>query len=188
MRKQPKPIRIPLLGISGKVQLGEQVGGLPSGLKPVSEVEISLPQSVSNQGYALDMPNIAGESVGAGRSLGIFGPEKDISAMKDIYALGLKGQEPLVCKVIKNDAQPGSFNQGGSPQAKSTSRSKHRRKSFMTPTPLHIPESQVSPIPDSTHEMIYLKSLGKNEAVKVVPLQDVVWMHPLITVVETPSE
>lgn len=188
MSKQSKPIRIPLLRISGKVQQGEQVGGLPPGLKPVPEVEVSIPQSVSNQGYALEMPNIVDESVEAGRSLGIFGPEKEISAMKDIYALGLKGQEPLICKVIKNDAQSGSFNQGESPQAKPSSRSKNRRKSFMTPTPLHIPESQVSPIPDSTHEMIYLKGLGKNEAVKVIPLKDVVWMHPLISVVETPLE
>ena len=169
MSKQPKPIRIPLLEISGKVQREAQVEGLPSGLKPVSEVQVFIHQCVPNQGYALDMPNIVDKSVEAGRSLGIFGPGKDISAMKDIYALGLMGQEPLICKVIKNDAQPGSSNQGESPQAKSTSRSKNRRKSFMTPTPLHIPESQVSPIPDSTHEMIYLKSLGKNEAVKVVP-------------------
>ena len=188
MISQPKPIRIPLLGISGKVQLEAQVGGLPQGLKAISEVEISIPQTVSNQVYALKMPDIVDESTGMGRSLGLFGTEQDISAMKDIYVLGLIRQEPLICKVIKNDAQPGSFNQGESPQAKSTSRSKNRRKSFMIPTPLHIPESQVSPIPDSTHEMIYLKSLGKNEAVKVVPLQDVLWMHPLISLVETPSE
>ena len=184
MASQPKPIRILLLGISGKVQREAQVRGLPQGLKAVSEVEISIPQSVSNQVYALEMTDIVDESSGTSWSLGIFEPEQGISAVKDIYALGLKGQEPLICKVIKNDAQPDSSNSGESPQSKSTSRSKPRRKSFMTPTPLHIPESQVSPIPDSTHEMIYLKSLGKNEAVKVVPLQDVVWVHPLIFVVE----
>ncbi len=57
----------------------------------------------------------------------------------------------------------------------------------MTPTPLHIPESQVSPIPDSAHEMIYLKGLNEDEALKVIPLRDVVWMHPLITVVKHPE-
>jgi hypothetical protein len=57
----------------------------------------------------------------------------------------------------------------------------------MTPTPLHIPESRVSPIPDSAHEMIYLKGLSENETLKVVPLRDVVWMHPLIAVVENPE-
>ena len=57
----------------------------------------------------------------------------------------------------------------------------------MTPTPLHIPESRVSPIPDSAHEMIYLKGLNENEALKVVPLREVVWMHPLIAVMENPE-
>jgi hypothetical protein len=35
--------------------------------------------------------------------------------------------------------------------------------------------------------MIYLKGLGENETLKVIPLRDVVWMHPLIAVVENPE-
>ena len=57
----------------------------------------------------------------------------------------------------------------------------------MTPTPLHIPESQVSPIPDSAHEMIYLKRFNENENLQVIPLRDVVWMHPLIAVMQNPE-
>jgi len=57
----------------------------------------------------------------------------------------------------------------------------------MTPTPLHIPDSQVSPIPDSAHEMIYLKGLNEHEGLRVVPLREVVWMHPLIIVMQNPE-
>ena len=58
----------------------------------------------------------------------------------------------------------------------------------MTPTPLHIPESRVSPIPDSAHERIYLKSLEESASLMVLPLEDVIWMHPLILVVAKPSK
>ena len=186
MTSQPTPIRIPLLGISGKVEREAQTGELPQGLKRISEVEIPVSRSLPEQCYALEMPNIFGKSIEPGMSLGIFGPGMDVAALNDVYALGLAGQEPLVRKVIKNDAESNSSNPGKPSQAVPSSRAKNRRKSFMTPTPLHIPESRVSPIPDSAHEMIYLKDLSENEALKVVPLQDVVWMHPLISVMAHP--
>ena len=179
MSSQPTPIRIPLLGISGKVERGSQIKGLPPGLKRISEVDTSAPHE---QCFALELPDIIEEIAVTGKSLGVFGLDKGMSALKDIYALGIKGQEPLICKVIKSDAQSHSSSEGES--ALSASRAKNHRKSFMTPTPLHIPESRVSPIPDSTHEMIYLKGLRNNEAVKVIPLQDVVWTYPLIAVME----
>ena len=188
MTSQPTPIRIPLLEISGKVEQEAQTGELPQGLKRISEVEISVSRSLPEQCYALEMPNIFGESIEPEMLLGIFGPGMDVAALNDVYALGLTGQEPLVRKVIKNDAEPNSSNPGKPSQAIPSSRAKNRRKSFMTPTPLHIPESRVSPIPDSAHEMIYLKDFNENEALKVVPLQDVVWIHPLISVMENLPE
>jgi hypothetical protein len=167
MTSQLTPIRVPLMGISGKVEQEGRAEELPQGLKRISEVEISVSQVLLVPCYALEIPNIVKESVEPGKSLGIFGLGKDVTALNDIYALGLMGREPL--------------------QAIASSRVKNRRKSFMTPTPLHIPESRVSPIPDSAHEMIYLKGLNENEALKVVPLRDVVWMHPLISVMENPQ-
>jgi hypothetical protein len=188
MTSQPTLFRIPLLGISGKVEReAQKTGELPQGLKRISEVRIPVSQSLPEQCYAMKMPNIFGESVDpSGMSLGIFGPGMDVAALNDVYALGLTGREPLVRKVIKNDAESNSSNPGEPSPAVPSSRAKNSRKSFMTPTPLHIPGSRVSPIPDSAHEMIYLKDLSENEALKVVPLQDVVWVHPLISVVESP--
>lgn len=187
MTSQPTPVRIPLVEISGKVEQEGRAEALPQGLKRISEVEISVPQGLPEQCYALEIPNIVKESVKPEDLLGIFGPGRDSAALNDIYALGLVGREPLICKVIKNDGRSGSSHQGEPSQISSSSRMKNRRKSFMTPTPLHIPESRVSPIPDSAHEMIYLKGLGENETLKVIPLRDVVWMHPLIAVVENPE-
>ncbi len=168
MTRQPTPIRIPILEIFGKVELKSQRVEWPQGLKLVSELEIPVPRSLPEQCYALEIPDIFGDSVEPAKSLGIFGLETDTKAMDDVYALGLAGQEPLICKIVKKDAQPSSS----------------RRKSFMTPTPLHIPESRVSPIPDSAHEMIYLMDLNKDKALRVVPVGEVVWMHPLISVMK----
>jgi len=187
MTSEPTPILIPLVGISGKVEREGQAEDLPQGLKRISEVKVSVPQGLPEPCYALEIPDIIKESVEPGNSLGIFGPGKDGVALNDIYALGLTGREPLVCKVIKNDMRSGSSDQQETSQAICSSRVKNRRKSFMTPTPLHIPESQVSPIPDSAHEMIYLRDFSENETLKVIPLQDVVWMHPLIAVMQNPE-
>lgn len=187
MTSEPTPIRIPLVGISGEAEREGRAEELPQGLKRFSEIEVSVPQGLPETCYALEIPDIIKESVEPGNSLGIFGPGKDNAALNDIYVLGLAGREPLVCKVIKNDGRTGSSDQKEPSQVISSPRVKNRRKSFMTPTPLHIPESQVSPIPDSAHEMIYLKDFSENETLKVIPLQDVVWMHPLIAVMQNPE-
>lgn len=182
MTHQPTPIRIPLVRISGKVEPELQAEELPQGLKRISEMDVSVAGGLPDQCYALEIPDIVKESVEPGNSVGIFGVGKDINALNDIYVVGLVGREPSICKLIKSDALPDSSEQRKSSQDSSSSRVKNRRKSFMTPTPLHIPESRVSPIPDSAHGMIYLKGLSENETLKVIPLRDVVWMHPLIAV------
>ena len=187
MTSQRIPIRIPLLRISGIVGQKGQAEGLPQGLKRVSEFEIPEVQDLSEHCYAMEVPNILRESLGEANSLGIFSYEQNVIALNDMYALGLSGREPVVCKVIKMDARTDPLSPGETSQSIPSSGTRGRRKSFMTPTPLHIPDSQVSPIPDSAHEMIYLQDLSENESLKVVPLRDVVWMHPLIVVIQNPE-
>ena len=183
MTSQPIPIRIPLMKISGKVEPEDQAEELPQGLKWFSDMEISVPQGLPESCYALEIPDIVKEFAGSESSLGVFGPGEDVVTLNDIYALGLAGREPLVGRVIKSDAHSDSDNRRKPSPSTPSSQVRNRRKSFMTPTPLHIPHSQVSPIPDSAHEMIYLKGLSENESLKVIPLRDVVWMHSLIAVI-----
>ena len=172
MNVQPQSARIPWLEVSEKVGSAEPVEGLPPGLKHRAEVELAVGRALPEECYALD---IVKKSVKGGTALGIFGPGPDLKAQDQIYAVGLAGREPLICTLVKDESQPGSAR--GNP----------RRKSFMTPTPLHIPESRVSPIPDSAHQRIYLKPLGDNASLIVLPLESVIWMHPLILVVDKPA-
>jgi hypothetical protein len=53
----------------------------------------------------------------------------------------------------------------------------------MTPTPLHIPGSRVSPIPGSAHEMLFLIPLSGEGPVEIAPLARVLYLHPLCAIV-----
>ncbi len=172
MNGQPPSARIPWLEVSGKVGSAEPVGGLPPGLKHRAEVEFEVSRALPEACYALDFVK---KSATGATALGIFGPGPDLKAQDEVYAVGLAGREPLICTLVKDESQA-DFARGNP-----------RRKSFMTPTPLHIPDSRVSPIPDSAHERIYLKPLEENASLMVLPLENVVWMHPLILIVEKPE-
>ena len=184
MGSQPQSARIPWLEVSGKVDSAEPVAGLPPGLKHRAEVEIAVTQALPEACYALDIVKRPAEGATA---LGIFGPCPDLKAQDGVYAVGLVGREPLICTLVKDESQAGSVRREPKPQVTSTARVNSRRKSFMTPTPLHIPESRVSPIPDSAHERIYLKPFEENASLMVLPLEKVIWMHPLILIVEKPE-
>jgi hypothetical protein len=108
----------------------------------------------------------------------LFNPRAD-KARENIFLFGIRGQVPLIRKVLKKD---GSKDEG---RARFTGEQTPRpvRKSFMTPTPLHIPGARVSPIDDKTHEMILIKSLEASSQVQVVPTAKLLWMHPLVGVV-----
>ena len=96
-------------------------------------------------------------------------------ALENIFSFGRKGELPLMRKVIKNENRPAG-NAGINP-------GKGRvRKSFMTPTPLHIPESRISPIAESTHRMIYFKRLAEPEELTLLPAGNLLWMHPLVLI------
>ena len=183
MAHQFTPIRVPLLEISGKVESSKSIEGLPWGLKAVSEVEIHESLERPEQHFALEVPNIFGESAKADKALGIFGYGNNEKALQDVYVLGLQEQQPFVCQVIKNEAKPKT--QDSNKRLESSGRVKSRRKSFMTPTPLHIPDSRVSPIPDSSHEMIYFRNLEKKETLKIVSSREVVWIYPLLFIMNS---
>jgi hypothetical protein len=106
----------------------------------------------------------------------VFSPSNSAQALKDIYSIGQKGESPLVRKVVKNEI---IANEKTDVHSESL---RPKRKSFMTPTPLHIPGSRVSPIPESTHETIYFKGLENSEQLILVPRGNLLWMHPLVLI------
>jgi len=96
-------------------------------------------------------------------------------ALENIFSLGRKGELPLVRKVIKNDIHSDA-------KTRLNWEKRRVRKSFMTPTPLHIPESRISPIAESTHQMIYFKKLAVPEELTLLPAGNLLWMHPLVLI------
>ena len=102
----------------------------------------------------------------------VFSQSDRSPALENIYSIGLKDNDPVVRKVVKNEIPGTGKNDDSRPN----------RKSFMTPTPLHIPGSRVSPIADSTHQTIFLKALANPEKLILVPGGNLLWMHPLVLI------
>lgn len=100
-----------------------------------------------------------------------------------IYCVGRVGGRPLIRKVVKNETEISGAKESNL-EDKSLFNRKAVRKSFMTPTPLHIPGSRVSPIAESTHQMIYLKSTTDSEAMTLIPAEKLLWMHPLVLILK----
>jgi hypothetical protein len=106
----------------------------------------------------------------------IFSQNVKNPALMNVFSIGRKGESPLVRKVVKNEITPkeiDNFTEEGR---------KRLRKSFMTPTPLHIPGSRVSPIAESTHQTIFFKSLLNPEKLTLVSKGNLLWLHPLVLI------
>lgn len=113
---------------------------------------------------------------------GIFASAGEGPARENIYLIGIREKPPVIRKVVKNDISASDeINKKGKEEGLSTG-IRGKRKSFMATTPLHIPDSQVSPIPGSTHRMIFFRDLKEPGKLKAVAAKDILWMHPLICV------
>ncbi len=173
-------MRVPLYQILKESSGVPGPGETLEGLERVSEIELSFGKEISEECYAMKIEEDSMAPVLKKNDVAVFAPQVEPGkALMNVFLVGIQNQPPRVRRVVKNETgrDPANFPKPatGSP----TSYINKRRKSFMTPTPLHIPESRVSPIPGSAHEMVYLKSL-QPERMSVVPAKEVLWMHPLI--------
>jgi len=173
-------MRVPLYQILKEFSGVPGPGETLEGLERVSEIELSFGKEISEECYAMKIEEDSMAPVLKKNDVAVFAPQVEPGkALMNVFLVGIQNQPPRVRMVVKNETgmDPANFPKPatGSP----TSYINKRRKSFMTPTPLHIPESRVSPIPGSAHEMVYLKSL-QPERMSVVPAKEVLWMHPLI--------
>ena len=101
-----------------------------------------------------------------GRNTIVIFSKSDFPAQDNIFLVGLKSKSPFIGKLLKNESK--IEGEG--------------RKTFMTPTPLHIPESKTSPIADSLHYNLIFKVLSDPPGTRFVQQSSIVWKHPLIFV------
>ncbi|MFQ5482711.1 MAG: hypothetical protein ACE5ER_08125, partial [Nitrospinaceae bacterium] len=102
-------------------------------------------------------------------------------AWRRLFLVGVKGRAPGIRQLVRCE-DPAVDAAAPVPVRPP------RRKSFMTPTPLHIPASRISPIPGETHAGYYFKRLEPPAAVEVVPVAAGEWMHPMVYLVDASGE
>jgi hypothetical protein len=88
------------------------------------------------------------------------------TALENIYAVGVQKELPFLGKWMQKESLD-----GGS-----------RRKVFMVPTPLHIPDSETSPIAQSLHHVLLFKDLASSGKLRLIPASKILWKHPLVYV------
>lgn len=131
-------------------------------------VEASIPDSC----FALESSDIGTSSPVPARGMGVFADGiGKIDAVNQVFLLRCPPGNPRLCRMVRSEQQVGA---GEVFRAS-------RRKSFMTPTPLHIPTSKVSPIPDYTHSVFYLKLYGQ-EKLEVMSTDQSARLLPLVFV------
>ena len=173
---------VPLYQILKELSGAPLSGKMLDGLERVSEIELPLGEEMPEGCYAVKIEEDSMVPVLKKTDVAVFAPQVEPGkALKNIFLVGIENQPPRVQMVVRNETGMDPANFLKPTTGSSTSYINKRRKSFMTPTPLHIPESRVSPIPGSAHAMVYLKSL-QPEHLSVVPAKEILWMHPLVRV------
>ena len=128
-------------------------------------IKILAPMELPDCSYAIELKDASLSSYFGENTLAIFS-KTDSPALDNIFLDGLKGKPPFIGRLLKNESE--TEGQG--------------RKTFMTPTPLHIPDSKTSPIADSLHHTFIFKVLSKPQRTQFVQQSNINWKHPLIVV------
>jgi len=173
-------MRVPLYQILKEPSGVRQSGQALEGLERISEIELPFGKEIPEECYAINIEEDSMAPALKKADLAVFAPQEEPGqALMNVFLVRIQNQPPQVRMVVRTETGPDPANFPEPATGPTTSYINKRRKSFMTPTPLHIPGSRVSPIPGSAHEMVYLKSL-QPEHLSVVPAKEVLWMHPLI--------
>ncbi len=161
-------MRVPLIRLQDVEAFleGSRKDGLAS--PRLLKVDASIPEAC----FALESTDIGENSPIPAKGIGVFaGGFGEFDAVDQVFLLRCPPENPRLCRMVRSEQQVGA---GEVFRAS-------RRKSFMTPTPLHIPTSKVSPIPDYTHSVFYLKLYGQ-EKLEVVSTNQSARLLPLVSV------
>ena len=135
------------------------------------EIDTDLPAGC----FALDLQDM-GMSSRLGKSGAAIFSRRFGEALDGFYLLKKSGGGLLFCRLVRTESRDQE-----SPRFRPS-----RRKSFMTPTPLHVPGSRVSPIPDFTHAVFYLEPVGEKR-IEIVPAGQADCLFPLVHLKRAPG-
>ncbi|MCF8720945.1 hypothetical protein [Nitrospina gracilis] len=181
MKPHSQRLRIPLMRLARGPVLLDNMKEPMEGLELVTSIDIFPTEPLPGECYALKMEDDAAAPHAPAGSVGVFCQQSaGVPVLHQIYLVQIKNERPRVCKLVKSDSAFHRRTDETKTSSSTPERLRQRRKSFMTPTPLHIPDARVSPIPDSAHEMVYLKNPEEGGPMLVLPSRDVLWMHPLV--------
>ena len=139
---------------------------------------ISLPRAIKDQLIYGVLLKLNSEALGYSKnSILVFEKKEDKKPRLGLlHFVGIRDQSPilgtLISKTLPKKLE--SFSKNNIPQ----------RKSFMTPTPLHISSSKVSPIPSSSHSLTMVQPKDPKKGLITCPSDDILWLHPLIYVIQ----
>jgi hypothetical protein len=164
--KNPQLITIPLVSLSYDQERWEPSHEWEEKIfNEKNYIKILAPMELPDFSYGFEIKNSFLSSYFGVNTVAIFS-KSDFPAQDNVFLVGLKGKPPLVGKLLKNESDSGGRG----------------RKTFMTPTPLHIPESKTSPIADSLHRTLIFKVLSKPQGTRFIQQSNISWRHPLIFV------
>jgi hypothetical protein len=135
-------------------------------------IRISPPMELPDNCYGVRIENENQSTFLVPGSLAVFSKNAG-PALEKIFAVAVKNEFPFLGKLMKNE----SSGDGAST----------RRKVFMVPTPLHVPEDKVSPIADSLHHVLLIKDLKVAGKLKMISSEKILWKHPLVYVESSQS-
>ena len=126
-------------------------------------IKILASRELPNFSYGIEIKDPSMVTYFGRNAIAIFS-KSDVSPQDNIFLVGLKSKSPFIGKLLKNESEVEGAE----------------RKTFMTPTPLHVPESKTSPIADSLHHNLIFKGLSEPQGTRFIQESNIFWRHPLI--------
>jgi hypothetical protein len=151
----------------------------------LKNLTLSLPPNIklseNNFGVQIDTNNFQPDLF-LGDTI-IFSKKESESALQNIYLFINADYKSVIGEIIhKPDDKKNislEINKSGPIEYR-----KARRKSFMTPTPLHIPTSQISPVADYSHERILIRPVGDKKQLISIQPQKNIYTFPMVFILK----
>ncbi len=166
--KNDSKISIPMVSFSSDRERREP--GSERGKKVFlsdSYIKISPPMELPDSCYGLRIEDTCHLPFLPPGCLAVFS-KTDGTALENIYAVRVQEEFPFLGKWMQKEIPEESRS--------------NRRKVFMVPTPLHIPDSRISPIAPSLHHVLLFKDFSSSRRLRVIPASKILWKHPLVYV------